>query len=117
VSLKLEGVSKQVGAQHHLEAIDLELPAGSFNVLLGLTLAGKTSLMRLMAGLDEPSSGRVLMDGKDVTDVPVRKRNVAMVYQQFINYPSLAVYDNIASPLRLAGMKKEGDRWAPTPNS
>jgi glycerol transport system ATP-binding protein len=72
-------------------------------VLLGATQAGKTTLMRVMAGLDRPSAGSVIADGKDVTGVPVRERNVAMVYQQFINYPSLTVADNIASPLRLRG--------------
>ena len=55
--------------------------------------------MRIMAGLDRPTEGRVLADGVDVTGVPVRQRNVAMVYQQFINYPSMTVFDNIASPL------------------
>ena len=71
-------------------------------MLLGATSAGKTTLMRLMAGLEHPASGRVLVDGKDVTGVPVQRRNLAMVYQQFINYPSLTVFENIASPLRLA---------------
>lgn len=111
MSLQLVGIGKRVGTAWHLQDIDLELPAGSFNVLLGLTLAGKTSLMRLMAGLDHPNEGRILMNGRDVTGVPVRKRNVAMVYQQFINYPSMTVYDNIASPLRMAGLeRKEIDR-------
>jgi glycerol transport system ATP-binding protein len=72
------------------------------NVLLGATSAGKTTLMRLMAGLERPTSGRVLADGQDVTGVPVQRRKLAMVYQQFINYPSLSVFENIASPLRLA---------------
>jgi glycerol transport system ATP-binding protein len=72
------------------------------NVLLGATSAGKTTLMRLMAGLERPASGRVIVDGNDVTGVPVQKRKLAMVYQQFINYPSLTVFENIASPLRLA---------------
>ena len=72
-------------------------------MLLGPTLSGKTSIMRLLAGLDKPTTGRVLVDGKDVTGFDVRKRSVAMVYQQFINYPSLTVYENIASPLRVQG--------------
>ncbi len=80
------------------------LSRGSLNVLLGPTLSGKTSLMRLMAGLDRPTSGSVWFDGVDVTGVAVQKRSVAMVYQQFINYPSLTVYENIASPLRIAGV-------------
>jgi glycerol transport system ATP-binding protein len=76
------------------------------NVLLGPTLAGKTSLMRLMAGLDRPSTGRILWNGEDVTGVRVQDRGIAMVYQQFINYPSMSVYDNIASPIRLMGRTK-----------
>ena len=86
----------------YLRDISLTLERGTLNVLLGPTLSGKTSLMRLMAGLDRPDTGRVLVDGKDVTGVDVRKRSVAMVYQQFINYPSLTVFENIASPLRVA---------------
>ena len=78
---------------------------GAVTVLLGATQAGKTSLMRVMAGLDAPSTGRVLADGQDVTGKPVRERNVSMVYQQFINYPSMTVADNIASPLKLRGEK------------
>ena len=81
--------------------LDLTLVPRAVTVLLGATQAGKTTLMRVMAGLDEPSAGRVLVDGADVTGVPVRERNVAMVYQQFINYPSMTVADNIASPLKL----------------
>ena len=73
------------------------------NILLGTTLSGKTTLMRLMAGLEKPSSGQVLFRGEDVTGVPVQKRNVSMVYQQFINYPHMTVFDNIASPLRVTG--------------
>ena len=103
MELTLERVDKQVGAAHHLYPIDLRLQPNAVTVLLGATQAGKTSLMRLMAGLDTPSHGQVRVDGRDVTGVPVRDRNVAMVYQQFINYPSMTVADNIASPLKLRG--------------
>lgn len=106
MSLTLEQVSKTVGRETHIYPTDLTLEAGSLNVLLGPTLSGKTSLMRLMAGLDKPASGRVLWKGEDVTGLPVQQRNVAMVYQQFINYPSLSVYENIASPLKIRGLKK-----------
>ena len=102
MTLILDKVSKKVGAETWIRDVSLTLERGSLNVLLGPTLSGKTSLMRLMAGLDAPSSGRVLVDGKDVTGSPVQRRSVAMVYQQFINYPSLSVFENIASPLRVA---------------
>ncbi|MFU0505046.1 ABC transporter ATP-binding protein [Pseudaminobacter sp. NGMCC 1.201702] len=105
--LELRAVSKTVGGVTHIDDISLALRHGSLNVLLGPTLSGKTSLMRLMAGLDTPTSGSVWFDGVDVTGQPVQKRNVAMVYQQFINYPAMTVYENIASPLRVAGVGKE----------
>lgn len=107
MTLVLENVSKTVGAETHIRDVSLTFTSGSLNVLLGATLAGKTSLMRLMAGLDMPSAGRVFVDGRDVTGWPVQRRSVAMVYQQFINYPSLSVYENIASPLRVAGLKAD----------
>lgn len=107
MTLELHNVSKVVRGETHIRDVSLRLERGSLNVLLGPTLSGKTSLMRLMAGLDEPTSGRVVMDGTDVTGWPVRKRSVAMVYQQFINYPTLSVWENIASPLKVAGRPKD----------
>jgi glycerol transport system ATP-binding protein len=105
MQLSLEGVSKKVGANPWLYEMDIAPRSSAVTVLLGATQAGKTSLMRIMAGLDVPTSGRVLVDGNDMVGVPVRQRNVAMVYQQFINYPSLTVRNNIASPLKIRGDK------------
>ena len=111
MSLELQGVSQVVDGQQHIAPTDLVLGKGTMNVLLGPTSSGKTSLMRLMAGLDRPSTGRIFSSGSDVTNEPVQARNVAMVYQEFINYPGMTVYDNIASPLRLKGQsRKEIDR-------
>ncbi|MGC1494495.1 MAG: ABC transporter ATP-binding protein [Sulfitobacter sp.] len=107
MSLVLEGVSKAVNGQTHIYPTDLELQTGTMNVLLGPTSCGKTSLMRLMAGLDVPNKGKVIWNGKDVTGMRVQDRGVAMVYQQFINYPSMSVYDNIASPMRLLGQSAD----------
>ncbi len=107
MTLVLDNVSKKVGAETHIHPTDLTLEKGTMNVLLGPTLAGKTTLMRLMAGLDAPTTGRILWDGTDVTGMRVQDRGVAMVYQQFINYPSMSVYDNIASPMRLSGKPKD----------
>ena len=101
MQLTLDGIALRAGSQVLLHPMSLAPAPGTITVLLGATQAGKTSLMRIMAGLDRPTEGTVHADGRDVTRVPVRRRNVAMVYQQFINYPSLTVYDNIASPLRL----------------
>jgi len=112
MELSLQGVSHKVGAQQHLYPMDLRLAPNAVTVLLGATQAGKTTLMRLMAGLDRPSEGTVMVDGTDVTGWPVRQRDVAMVYQQFINYPSMTVRDNIASPLRLRPSSGPLDRDA-----
>ena len=103
MTLELRDVTKQAGGETHIHPTDLTLEAGTMNVLLGSTLSGKTSLMRLMAGLDVPTRGKILWRGEDVTGVRVQDRKVAMVYQQFINYPSMTVYENIASPMRLLG--------------
>jgi glycerol transport system ATP-binding protein len=105
--LELQNVTKRVGAETYIYDTSLVLEEGTFNILLGSTLAGKTTLMQLMAGIQAPTSGKILFNGKDVTGVPVQKRNVSMVYQQFINYPNFTVYENIASPLRVAGEGKD----------
>jgi glycerol transport system ATP-binding protein len=102
MSLELDNVTKTVDGETHIHPTSLRLEPGSFNILLGTTLAGKTSLLQLMAGLERPTSGRIAFNGRDVTGVPVQARNVSMVYQQFINYPNFTVFENIASPLRVA---------------
>ncbi len=104
MQLELRDVCKKVGREFHIADVSLTFDSGTLNILLGPTLSGKTSLMRLMAGLDQPTSGTVYFAGRNVTGMPVQKRNVAMVYQQFINYPNLTVFENIASPLRIAGV-------------
>jgi glycerol transport system ATP-binding protein len=106
MSVALDHVSRTVDGVPSIRDVSLTFERGTLNVLLGPTLSGKTSVMRLLAGLDKPTTGRVLVDGVDVTGFDVRKRSVAMVYQQFINYPAFTVYENIASPLRVQGKPK-----------
>jgi glycerol transport system ATP-binding protein len=107
MNVALDHVTRLVDGVQTIRDVSLTLEPGTLSVLLGPTLSGKTSIMRLLAGLDKPHSGRVLVDGKDVTGLDVRRRSVAMVYQQFINYPSLTVYENIASPLRVQRRPRE----------
>src|SRR6202012_3677296 len=107
MTVTLDHVTRAVDGIPTIRDVSLTLEKGTLSVLLGPTLSGKTSIMRLLAGLDKPTTGKVLVDGKDVTGFDVRKRSVAMVYQQFVNYPSLSVYENIASPLRVAKVKSE----------
>ncbi len=106
MTIELDGVSMRRDGVDFLRGVSLRVEPGGFNILLGPTLSGKTTLLRMMAGLEKPDSGRVLDDGKDVTGTPVQQRGVAMVYQQFINYPSMSVFENIASPLKVAGMSR-----------
>jgi glycerol transport system ATP-binding protein len=106
LSLILDHVGLKVGQDVIIDDVSLTFERGVMNVLLGPTLSGKTTLMRLMAGLDKPTTGSISVRGKNVVGVAVRKRSVAMVYQQFVNYPSLTVYENIASPLRVARLSK-----------
>src|SRR5258707_4017703 len=107
MSVTLEHVTRTVDGIPTIRDVSLTLERGTVDVLCGPTFTGKPWIMRLLAGLDKPSTGRVLVDGNDVTGADVRQRSVAMVYQQFINYPSLTVYENIASPLRVQGKPRE----------
>lgn len=113
MSIVMENVTKLHQGYKKLDNVSLEVNDGDFSVLLAPTGSGKTTLLRLLAGIEKPSSGRILFDGVDVTRLSVQKRNIAMVYQQFVNYPSFTIYENIASPLRVSKEKlgeKEIDR-------
>ncbi len=101
MALELVNIIKKVDGVDHLSDVTLKFEPGSFNTLLGSTLSGKTTLLRLMAGLEKPTSGTIMMNGTDTAGQTVRSRSVAFVYQQFINYPGFSVFDNIASPLKV----------------
>ena len=107
MSLELKNVEKKIGLHTHIYPTNLKLQKNTINILLGSTLAGKTTLMQIMAGLDKPTSGEIWFNNKNVTGMKVQKRNVSMVYQQFINYPNFTVYDNIASPLKITGVSSD----------
>ena len=100
--LELKEVTKVVNNQTHIYPTSLKLESGIFNILLGTTGSGKTTLMQIMAGLETINNGSIYFNNKDVTNTNVKNRNISMVYQAFINYPNFSVFDNIASPLRVA---------------
>lgn len=102
--IELRGVTKKVGSVTHIKPTTLTLEAGQFNVLLGATGSGKTSLIKLMAGLDPIAAGEVHIDGENVTRINTQKRRISLVHQFFVNYPHMSVFENIASPLRVARM-------------
>ncbi|MBS3736431.1 MAG: ABC transporter ATP-binding protein [Candidatus Bipolaricaulota bacterium] len=102
MGIDVSNLSKNYGAEVVLKGLNLSIPDNSFTSIVAPTGAGKTTLLRVMAGVEKPTEGKVYYDGEDVTDVPVQNRKISMVYQQFINYPSLTLYENIASPLRVS---------------
>lgn len=100
MTYKLNAISLRQGAETHLQDISLDLPRSGVVTLIGRTLAGKTSLLKVIAGLVAPTSGSIDADGRNLLTIPAWRRRVGMVYQQFVNYPHLSVRDNITFPLR-----------------
>lgn len=98
--VRLESVTKTFGDVTAVNAVDLTVQDGEFVVLLGPTGAGKTTTLRLIAGLEKPDQGRVMIGGRDAAALSPAERNVAFVFQQYSLYPHLSVYDNLAFPLR-----------------
>ena len=111
MTIELRNVTKNVGGETHIYDTSVRLAETGFNVLLGETRAGKTTLIKLIAGLERPTSGEVWIKERDVTTMSPQKRNVSLVHQFFVNYPNMNVFENIASPLRVAGVgRKERQR-------
>lgn len=98
--LKLSGVSKSFEETKAVQNLNIDIKSGEFIVLLGPSGAGKTTTLRLVAGLESPDSGQVFIDGRDVTQVAPALRDVTFVFQQYSLYPHMSVYDNLAFPLR-----------------
>ncbi len=103
--LRFENVVKVFGANRAVDGISLSIKRGEVFALLGPSGCGKTTLLRICAGFEKPDSGRVFIDGVDITDLPPEKRPVHTVFQQYALFPHLSVFENIAFPLRLRGMQ------------
>jgi sn-glycerol 3-phosphate transport system ATP-binding protein/multiple sugar transport system ATP-binding protein len=97
------GIKKAFGSTPILRGVDLEIAEGAFTVLVGPSGCGKSTLLRLVAGLEEADEGSIVLAGRDVTHLPPRDRDVAMVFQSYALYPHLTVRDNLAFGLRLRG--------------
>ncbi|MBV8190422.1 MAG: ABC transporter ATP-binding protein, partial [Alphaproteobacteria bacterium] len=98
--IRLDFVCKSFGKTEAVHELSLNVDNGEFLVLLGPTGAGKTTTLRLVAGLERPDKGRVAIAGRDVTSAPPAMRDVTFVFQQYSLYPHLSVFDNLAFPLR-----------------
>ena len=105
--LEFQNVSKRFGNVQAVDNVSFSVKRGEFFSLLGPSGCGKTTLLRLIAGFEQPDSGRILLDGKDITTLPPNHRNVNTVFQNYALFPHMSVYDNIAFGLRVAHRPKD----------
>ena len=100
------GLEKRFASSVAVAPTDLEVAAGEFLVIVGPSGCGKSTLLRMIAGLEEPTGGSVRIGDRDVTNLPPAERGVAMVFQSYALYPHLTVAENIAFPLKVAGVDR-----------
>ena len=105
-SLELRGLRKSFGPIDVLHGIDLTLADGEMLVIIGASGCGKSTLLRLVARLERPTAGQVLLDGRDVTNLDPSQRDIAMVFQNYALYPHMSVFDNMAYGLRIRGLPR-----------
>ncbi len=104
--VRLESVVKSYGATHAVAGVDAVIAPGEFCTLLGPSGSGKTTLLKLIAGFESPSAGRVRIGGRDMADVPVAKRDIGMVFQNYALFPNMTVQENVAFPLEARGIAR-----------
>jgi multiple sugar transport system ATP-binding protein len=107
MSISLSNLTKSFGNSIVVDNLSLEINDGEFVVLLGPSGCGKTTTLRMIAGLEQPTSGDILIDGERVNDIPPQKRDVAMVFQSYALYPHMNVAQNIGYPLRVRKITRE----------
>jgi iron(III) transport system ATP-binding protein len=105
--LRLENLTRRFGDTVAVDGVSLEVPAGEFLTLLGPSGCGKTTTLRMIAGFEQPSSGRIVLGGRDVSALTPQKRDVGMVFQNYALFPHLDVWENVAFGLKSRGEKKE----------
>ena len=105
LAVQLDGIDKAFGNVVALEKLSINVARGRLFVIFGPSSVGKTTLLRTIAGLERPDRGKIVLNGVDVTDAPIKGRNVSMVFQSFALYPHLTVRENFAYPLKEAGFK------------
>ncbi len=106
LQIELSGIQKHYGAYHALRGIDIAIPKGQFVALVGPSGCGKSTLLRTLAGLETISSGVIRIEGEDITRMPPRMRDIAMVFQSYALYPHMTVEKNLTYSLRLKGVSK-----------
>src|SRR5690348_1143970 len=108
--IQLEGLTKAFGEHVAVDAIDIDMPAGEFFTMLGPSGCGKTTTLRMIAGFERPTSGRIVLDGADVAQTPPHKRNVNTVFQSYALFPHLDVAKNVAFGLKYQRCTKDEAR-------
>jgi multiple sugar transport system ATP-binding protein len=106
-SIQLQQVRKEFGPVSIIKGVDLDIKDGEFVVFVGPSGCGKSTLLRLISGLEDVTGGRIVIDGKDATDIGPAQRGLAMVFQSYALYPHMTVRNNIAFPLKMAKASKE----------
>ncbi len=105
-TIELKGVSKHYGEFTAVDTTDLKIEQGELVTLLGPSGSGKSTILSMIAGLTEPSSGHISIGGRDVTHMPPSQRNLGLVFQSYALFPHMTVFDNIAFPLSIRGVRK-----------
>ena len=103
----IASVHKHFGATHVIRGVDVSIADGEFCVLVGPSGCGKSTLLRMIAGLEDINAGRILIVGRDVTRVPPKDLDIAMVFQNYALYPHMTVADNMGFALKIAGEPKD----------
>src|SRR4029078_761772 len=106
VAVELNNLTREYGSVKALDGFTLHIEPGEFVALLGPSGCGKTTALRILAGLDEATSGSVAVDGKELTKVPANKRDMGMVFQAYSLFPHLTVIDNVGFGLKMRGKDK-----------
>ncbi len=106
-SIRLEGLKKNINNATIIPEVSIQIPSGKFFALLGPSGCGKTTLLRLIAGLENPDSGRIFLGDQDITDWPIHKRPVNIVFQNYALFPHLDVFDNVAYSLKIKKLPKD----------
>ena len=107
VAARIIGLSKRFGKTSVLEDIHFDVAEGEILVLLGASGSGKTTILRIIAGLEQPYTGRVMLHGKDVTDLPARERGVGVIFQSYALFPKMTVEKNIGYGLKIRRKRRK----------
>src|SRR6185503_15645349 len=109
-ALNIQGVSKSFGGANVVDAVSIDVTPGTILSLLGPSGCGKTTILRMIAGFLRPDSGRIVIAGEDVTDIPSHRRKLGMVFQNYSLFPHMTIAENVMFGLKMQGVAREAAR-------